>query len=484
MIFSSYIFLFIYLPLVLILYFGMSRFVSRKVQHGFLILASFVFYGYAARELEVSYLQYVGVLVSSILVNYSMASIMENTTKARIKKTAFAIGVVFNVCLLGYYKYFNFFIENINTVFDTYFIIRNIILPIGLSFFTFQQIAFLIGIHKREDKVPGFIDYSLFITFFPKMVSGPIIFAKEVMPQFQEDRNRFFNVDNFSAGLFIFAIGLFKKAVIANMLSEFSENAFFMPDRLSFGSAWLGSLSYTFQIFFDFSGYSDMAIGLGRMMNINLPVNFYSPYKSKSITEFWKRWHITLGKSLAILVYFPLGGNRKGLSRTCINLFMVFLVSGIWHGAAWTFIVWGVAHGIVRIFEKLFEKQLDKIPSFIRIFFTFLFVNAAWVLFNSSSFGGALTILKKMFVPDSFSFDGLAILASNTNIAYPDTLAIIYIAAVLLISGAIVFCYPKNSIDKYNEFKPTVKNAVITAVLFAVSVIHFSKVGAFIYFNF
>jgi alginate O-acetyltransferase complex protein AlgI len=227
-----------------------------------------------------------------------------------------------------------------------------------------------------------------------------------------------------------------------------------------------------------------MAIGLGKMFNIDLPVNFYSPYKSKSITEFWKRWHITLGRSLAILIYFPLGGNRKGMSRTCFNLFIVFLVSGIWHGAAWTFIIWGIAHGIVRVFEKLFDKQIEKVPSFIRIFFTFMFVNAAWVLFRSASLDQALVFLKKMFLPENISFAGISGLAFNTNISYPDIPAVIYVISIILILAALVFIYPKNSIDKYNEFKPTIKNAVIAALLLVFSIVHFSRVGAFIYFNF
>jgi alginate O-acetyltransferase complex protein AlgI len=227
-----------------------------------------------------------------------------------------------------------------------------------------------------------------------------------------------------------------------------------------------------------------MAIGLAKMMNINLPVNFYSPYKSVSITEFWKRWHITLGRSLAVLIYFPLGGNRKGLARTCFNLFAVFFVSGIWHGAAWTFIVWGISHGIVRVLEKLFINQLEKIPNLVRIFFTFMFVNAAWVLFRSPTFDTALIVLKNMFLPESLSFGGIAAMAYNTSITYPDTVAVTYVLAIISIVAALVFLCPKNSIDKYNEFKPTVKNAIVIAVLFSISVIHFSRVGAFIYFNF
>lgn len=483
MIFSSYGFVLVFLPLLLLLYFGMAKYVTRRVQQCFLIVASLIFYGALFFE-GFNHLWYIWLILSSVIVNYSVSLGVQNIKKPIPRKIIFVLGVLFNVGLLGYYKYYNFFLENINYVFDTHFTLKYIVLPVGISFFTFQQIAYLIGVWKREEKVPFFWDYTLFIAFFPQLVAGPIVFLKDVLHQYQDEKNRFFNWDNFSKGLFIFAIGVFKKAVIADTLESFVYCAYYEPSNLSFGAAWLGSLAYTFQIFFDFSGYSDMAIGLGKMFNINLPVNFYSPYKSKSITEFWKRWHITLGRSLAVLIYFPLGGNRKGLSRTCFNLFMVFLVSGIWHGAAWTFVLWGIAHGIVRIIEKLFDKQIEKVPSLIRVFFTFMFVNAAWVLFRSTSLEQALVFLKRMFLPENLSFVGISGLAFNTNISYPGILALIYVVAVLLLLAALVFVYPKNSIDKYNEFKPTVKNAVITALLLAFSIVHFSRVGAFIYFNF
>lgn len=477
MIFSTYIFTFVFLPIVLILYFGMSHYVSRRTQHLFLILASLVFYGY-------NNISYVGLILVSIVANYISAMGVQKAADPKRKKIIFIIGILFNVCLLGYYKYYNFFIENINIAFDTHFVLKHIILPLGISFFTFQQIAFLISVNKKEQTVPGVVDYLLFITFFPQLVAGPIVFSQDVMYQYQNDKNRFFDINNFSQGLFIFIIGLFKKAVIADTLNIFVSNAFFDPASLSFGGAWLGSLAYTFQIFFDFSGYSDMAIGLAKMMNINLPVNFYSPYKSKSITEFWKRWHITLGRSLFVLIYIPLGGNRKGLARTCFNLFAVFFVSGLWHGAAWTFIIWGVLHGIVRVFEKLCDKKLDKIPSLIRIMFTFLFVSSAWVLFRAQDMPEALTMLKTMYLPQHISFDGIQHLAFNTNLSYPSLVNIIFVVGCVLIAAMLVFIPSKNSIDLYNEFKPKPVVAVIMAVLFTIATVHFSKVGAFIYFNF
>lgn len=477
MIFSTYIFVFVFLPIVLLLYFGMSRFVSRKVQHCFIVLASLVFYGYNNTS-------YIWILLASVFVNYALTTSIQNTTRSILRKIYFTGAILFNVGLLGYYKYYDFFFENINNIFDTHFVLKGILLPLGISFFTFQQIVFLINVNNKQEKVPGLIDYTLFVTFFPQLVAGPIVFSQDVMHQYQDDKNRFFNIDNFSQGLFIFIIGLFKKAVIADTLDIISSNAYYDISVLSFGSAWLGSLAFTFRLFFDFSGYSDMAIGLAKMMNINLPVNFYSPYKSKSITEFWKRWHITLGRSLFVLIYIPLGGNRKGLLRTCFNLFAVFFVSGLWHGAAWTFVIWGMAHGIIRVFEKLFDRQIDKIPNLIRICCTFIFVNTAWVLFYAQSLNSALVMLKKMFIPETISFEGIRHLAYNTTLAYPDSLQIIFVFAVIFIAAALTFAYPKNSIDLYNEFKPKRRTAVVMSVLFSIAVIHFSKVTAFIYFNF
>lgn len=481
MIFSSYIFVLVFLPIVLLIYFGMARFVSRRVQHLFLIAASLVFYGYA-------HTSYIILILTSVMVNYTLATGIQNIQKKILKKAAFIAGVLFNVGLLGYYKYTNFFIENVNVVFDTSFTLKHIILPVGISFFTFQQIAFLISVWKKEEQVPPVVDYTLFITFFPQLVAGPIVFSQDVMSQYQNEKNRFFNLENFNSGLFLFVIGLFKKCVIADSLVVFVNNGYTDPGiaYLSFGQAWIVSLSYTLQIFFDFSGYSDMAIGLGRMMNINLPVNFYSPYKSKSITEFWKRWHITLGRSLAVLIYFPLGGNRKGLSRTCFNLFIVFLVSGIWHGAAWTFIIWGVMHGVVRIIEKLFDKQISKVPSFIRIFFTFMFVNIAWVLFRAPDTHFAYIMFEKMFFPGQgyFTLNGIGDLAFDGILNYPYIVSTVYVLTMVIVLYAILFFYKKNSIDLYNNFKPTPKRAIATAAIFCICVIHLSRISPFIYFNF
>lgn len=478
MAFSTVNFIFVFLPIVLFVYFAMARFVSHNVQRGFLIAASLFFCGYAK-------FWFVGILLGSVLVNYLSATCIAAVQTERRRKLALSVGILFNILLLGYYKYTNFLIENVNELFGTEYLLKVMAIPLGISFFTFQQMVFLFNVRKGESTVPGFFDYIQFVTFFPYLVSGPIVFTQDVLSQYQDEKNRYFNFENFNKGLFLFVLGLFKKVFIADSLSLFSANGFFNETAgLSFGGAWVTSLAYTLQILFDFSGYTDMALGVAKMLNINLPINFNSPYLSKSITEFWKRWHITLGRALAVIVYFPLGGNRKGLPRTCLNLFMVFLVSGIWHGASWNFIIWGCMHGVVRVFEKLFEKQLDKVPGFIRIFFTFMFVNAAWVFFMARSLDSALLILKKMFLPDRISFEGINKLATDGILSYTPTIQNIYILSFIAILLGIVFVYRKNSINLYRNFTPNKKNVFLMSVLFCLSVVQLSRAVVFIYFNF
>jgi len=400
------------------------------------------------------------------------------------RKLVLLVGVLFNAALIGYYKYYDFFIENINVVFSQDFTLKHILLPLGISFFTFQQIAFLISTYKKENRLDGFLNYSLFVTFFGTLVAGPIVFYNEMVPQFLEEKKRYFNVDNFTKGLFVFILGVFKKVVIADSLAVLVDNGYNHIDILSFGGAWITSLSYTLQIYFDFSGYSEMALGLAKMFNFDVPINFYSPYKSKSITEFWKRWHMTLGRSLAVIVYFPLGGNRKGLARTCVNLFAVFLVSGIWHGAAWTFVIWGVIYGLLRVIEKLFGNYIDKLPGFIRVCFTFLCVNLLWVLFRSTSMNQAMELLGKMFSPGKISFEGIQNLAYDAIITYPATLTTLFIVGMVLLLLGILFFWKKNIIDYYTEFKPGYKSAVILACAFCIAIVHLSRETIFIYFNF
>ncbi|MBU9746721.1 MBOAT family protein [Lachnospiraceae bacterium ASD3451] len=474
MVFASYEFVFVFLPVVAAVYFLLGKISTIRIQHLFLVLASLFFYGY----FNVSYLW---IILSSIVVNYGIAVSMQRVERMRLP--LFVLGILVNVGLLGYFKYYDFFVENINAVFRTDYALKHILLPLGISFFTFQQLSFLVSVYKKEEQIGHFIDYCLFVTFFPQLVAGPIVLYKEMMPQFQEEKRRHMNYENMATGFGIFALGMFKKAVLADTLNVFVGNGFGSPAGLGFLPAWLTALSYTLQIYFDFSGYSDMAVGIGRMFNIHLPVNFNSPYKSASVTEFWKRWHITLGRALSTYVYIPLGGNRKGLPRTCINLMLVFLVSGLWHGAAWTFVIWGALHGLVSVFERIFHKQLDKLPRILRVTGTFLFVNGAWVLFRADSLSGALALLREMFLPASFNLAGVSKIAADGIINFPMAANLLLVAGMVLILLFIVF-RSRNTLEIMKRFSYNRKYMALIAVAFCIAVIHLSRESVFIYFNF
>lgn len=460
MLFSSYEFLLCFLPLVIIGYFLLSKIRLTVVQRVFLVVASLIFYAYNNPK-------YLILILTSILVNYLIAYGMQGlrTKKYRHIKSLLCLGVLFNVALIGYYKYYDFFVENINALTGTQFALKQILLPLGISFFTFQQLSFLISVYKGEERVGSFLDYTLFISFFPQLIAGPIVLYGEIIPQLKEDARRYFNAENFAIGLYVFSIGLFKKTVISDALDSL-VNSGYSADVLHATGAWVTTICYTLQIYFDFSGYSDMAVGLGKMFNIDIPENFRSPYKSASITEFWKRWHITLGRALGSYIYIPLGGNRKGEVRTCVNLLLTFFISGLWHGASWTFVLWGVLHGVLRIIERCFSNLLEKIPRAVRVAGTFLCVNFLWVLFRAESFAQAASMYRSMF--DFTAVDSSFITTK-------------YILALLLLP--IVFFFPDSGVLK-EKYKPTWIFLALTVFSFVVALVCLSRGSAFIYFNF
>ncbi len=477
MVYSSYVFIFLFLPIVLGGYFALQNLKSELYQRLFLIVASLVFYGY-------NNIKYVPLIVLSIIINYIIAVLIQvlSTKRALFWRILLIIGILFNILLLGYYKYYNFFIENINALFGIDFALKNIFLPLGISFFTFQQLSFLLSVYKGEEKVGTFYNYCAFVTFFPQLVAGPIVLYSEIIPQFEDSRTRRFNAENFVCGLFMFAIGLFKKVVIADTVSLYVDNGFNMADPGAV-AAWVTSLCYTLQIYFDFSGYSDMAVGLGKMFNINITHNFQSPYLSKSITEFWRRWHITLGRALSTYIYIPLGGNRKGIVRTCINLFLTFLVSGLWHGASWTFVLWGTLHGLFVVSERLLKNILSRIPTYIRTAFTFIIVNFLWVLFRAESFSQAAKIYKGMFNFSKFDIGSLDTIALDGIINFPAIIDIVAVLGTMLVLLFVVFkC--KNSTKMMENFSLNMSSSVITAMGFVISLLFISRGSVFIYFNF
>lgn len=279
------------------------------------------------------------------------------------------------------------------------------VLPLAISFFTFQQIAFLVDTYKGETREYHFLNYALFISFFPQLIAGPIVHHQEMMPQFKRNENNQFDTANTVKGIFIFIIGLFKKVVIADTLAIWAIKGFDQATSLTFIEGWITSLSYTFQLYFDFSGYSDMAIGLALLFHIKLPVNFHSPYKALNIQDFWKRWHMTLGRFLTKYLYIPLGGNQKGRVHTYINLLIVFVISGLWHGAGWTFVFWGFLHGLAAVVHRIWRDMGYKMNKFLAWFLTFQFVNVAWIFFRAKSWDDAAKVFKAMFALEPFKWN-------------------------------------------------------------------------------
>lgn len=403
MLFNSYPFIFGFLPAALVGFFLISKF-GRAYGASFLALASLFFYGYW------NYM-YVGLLLASIISNFYLGmklSHYSSTSKIDRGSLLLKVGVAANLGLLGYYKYYDFFVGAVNESIGTIFPMQHIVLPLGISFFTFTQIAFLVDAHQGKVREHSLIHYTLFVTYFPHLIAGPVLHHKEMMPQFEKPSTYQVSSSNLLIGLTIFGIGLFKKVVLADGISKYVEPVFGGPAiglTPSFGEAWAGALAYTLQLYFDFSGYTDMAIGLSRCFGIQLPINFNSPYKADSIIEFWRRWHITLSRFLRDYLYIPLGGNKLGSARRYSNLMITMLLGGLWHGPAITFIVWGGLHGVYLAVNHAWRTLLADISlpnSFawmmkpLRIFITFIAVVVAWVFFRADSLHTAITILGAM----------------------------------------------------------------------------------------
>ncbi|MEE9543666.1 MAG: MBOAT family protein, partial [Thermodesulfobacteriota bacterium] len=406
MLFNSHIFIFLFLPITLAGFFLIGKTWNHRYATIWLTIASLFFYGWWNPV-------YLILIVFSIIFNFYAGSRLARATQGeKIKRPkallVFSIGV--NIALIAYFKYANFFVDNLNSVLGTEFFISAIVLPLAISFFTFQQVAFLIDSYRAETREYDFQSYALFVTFFPQLIAGPIVHHKDMMPQFAKEPERGLGYANLSIGLTIFSLGLFKKVVLADGIALFATPVFSAAgagDTLSFFTAWTGALSYTFQLYFDFSGYSDMAVGIGTAFGIRLPLNFSSPYKATNIIDFWRRWHITLSTFFRDYVYFPLGGSRETTARTLFNLIITMLLGGLWHGAGWTFVFWGFLHGVYLAINhgwrmarrSLLGHDLEKSTLAGRVtgtIITFLAVVVSWVFFRADSFTSALGILRGM----------------------------------------------------------------------------------------
>jgi D-alanyl-lipoteichoic acid acyltransferase DltB (MBOAT superfamily) len=341
-----------------------------------------------------------------MIFNYWLGSLLTHAKQEKKPyiKQLLILGILANLNLLGYFKYADFFITNLNFALGSEIPLLHLALPLAISFFTFQQIAYLVDAYRGEVAEYNFLNYAVFVTFFPQLIAGPIVHHKEMMPQFSDRKNRVINYNNITLGLFIFSIGLFKKVLIADTFAIWATNGFDYAEVLSFFEAWVTSLSYTFQLYFDFSGYADMAIGAALLFNIKLPINFHSPYKARNIQSFWRRWHMTLSRFLRDYIYIPLGGNRKGKYRTYINLMLTFILGGIWHGAGWTFVFWGFLHGLALVIHRFWSRLGINLHLFVAWFITFNFVNISWVFFRAKEWEDAIKVLEGMFGFNSFEY--------------------------------------------------------------------------------
>ena len=499
--FNSYLFLFVFLPLTLAGYFGLYRLGRDRGARLFLAGASFVFFGYGNPW-------YVALLLASALFNWWVSRLLLGkgcgeaagsrcggekgpsghpaeacSEQAPGSRLLLACGILTNVGLLFYYKYFNFFIDNLNLLLKEDWVFAQVLLPAGISFFTFQQIAWLVDSYRQETGEYGFLDYLLFTVYFPKISMGPILLHGEFIPLLQEEKRRRPDPEYMAQGLMMLAVGLFKKVILAEFFGGAVTWGYDNVASLSAPDAFCVMLAYTFQLYFDFSGYCDMAGGISRMLHLDLPQNFNSPYKALSPVDFWKRWHMTLTRFLRTYIYFPLGGSRRGTVRTYINIMIIFLVSGIWHGAAWTFIFWGLLHGLAQCAQRALGSFWKGLHPAFQWMCTFLFVNVGWVFFRAETIGQGVEFLKKMgnfsnmqlnpgFI-ESFSMVELPSIFQDHRIM---TVALAYAAALCLVMNA-------RNMDE-RVFRPNIRSAVGTAVLFVWSVLSLSGISTFIYFQF
>lgn len=487
MLFNSYIFIFLFFPLCLAGFYLLKKRGAAKAAKIWLTGFSLWFYGYFN-------LYYLGIMVGSILFNFLIFKLLLH----RKRRNVLAFGICANLAVLFYFKYFDFFVENINALFSAGFLTRNILLPLGISFFTFQQIGFLVDAYRGETEGCSLVEYALFVSFFPQLIAGPIVNFQEMMPQFRSIGHRAFSWEQFGKGLYLFTLGMAKKVLIADTFGVAVDYGYGNIAALNGVDAVLVMLFYTLQLYFDFSGYCDMARGLGRMLGIEIPLNFHSPYQAANIIDFWKRWHITLNRFLMRYVYIPLGGNRKGKNRMLLNLMLVFLISGIWHGAGWNFVAWGAMHGVFYVLTRIWQMHKKECPTIalrrmVAVLGTFLFVNVAWVFFRAPDFSQALALFGKMGkggfgwpssgIYEAFNLDefwyGMKVL-HLTGLPHSE----LYLcAAFISVSLGIVF-FHKNAEEMTERLSPRLSNMVLTAALFLWCVVSLSGVSTFLYFNF
>jgi alginate O-acetyltransferase complex protein AlgI len=493
MLFNSYEFLLGFLPVVLVVFFFLRRDQAVVAAMGFLTASSLFFYGWWNPV-------YVVLLAGSVVFNF----VVGRGLLARRTRALLVLGIVGDLLVLGIFKYAGFFASNLNRLPEVALPVPQIVLPLGISFFTFTQIAYLVDVYRGQAREYRFLNYALFVTFFPHLLAGPVLHHAEVMPQFAERRTFRLSSENLAVGLTIFAIGLFKKVILADGVAEFAAPAFDAARNgatLTFLAAWGGALSYTFQLYFDFSGYSDMAIGLARLFGIVFPANFNSPYKAASIIDFWRRWHMTLSRFLRDYLYIPLGGGRRGPLRRHVNLMITMLLGGLWHGAGWTFVIWGGLHGLYLVANHGWRSVSSRWLGFVRIpsglahwlgrLLTFLAVVIAWVFFRADSLPAALAMLQGMA-----GLNGIT-RADPYYLGLPEVrwLALMFLIAWGLPNVQQIFHRYRPALETYPgevsppywarlTWRPATAWAFATALLLVTAVINLTRVSEFLYYQF
>ena len=491
MLFNSYTFFLGFLPIVFGLYFIIAHYSRPKFARCFLVFSSLFFYGFW----NISYLALLaGSIGFNFLVSKKLIATSSNSSSLAFRRRLLIFGLATNLALLGYFKYTNFFIENMNAVFGSNIHFAEIALPLAISFFTLQQIAYLVDSYEGLVNNESFLNYSLFVVFFPQLIAGPIVHHKQMMPQFLDGGNNRLNLSNVSLGLSIFSIGLFKKIILADTFAVWASAGFDDALELNFLESWATSLSYTFQLYFDFSGYCDMAIGAALLFNIRLPINFNSPLRATGMIEFWKRWHMTLTSFITTYIYTPIvrSFNHLTFHKMMIATIIAFLISGLWHGASWMFVIFGFLHGFGVVINHYWKSKVKlKLPKILSWFIFFNYLNITFVYFRATSLDHAHKIILSMFnidnlvlplmlekwagplLPSEVNFGGFL-----TNVkGGPDTVFWIFL-------GFLIILIPKNSMKIRDEFVLSKYTSLISSVLFFVAALYAAKQSEFLYFNF
>ena len=490
MVFNSYVFVLVFLPLVVTVCLFINSRGAYTASKAFLLMASLFFY---ACDNPLSLI----ILISSILVNYCIAGFLLRKDYAQgIRRCFLALGIILNIGALVWFKYLGFFTGMINSLFNAGLTVKNILLPLGISYFTFSQISYLVDKYREPETGYTLLDYSLYVTFFPKITVGPIALAGDLIPQFNDLSRKKPNPGNLAGGLVIFAAGLAKKVLLADNLAPYVTWGYSNTGNLGPVNALMVMLAFTMQIYFDFSGYCDMAKGVCLMINIDLPDNFLSPYTAVSVADFWKKWHITLTGFFTRYVYIPLGGNRKGKVRTYINMFIIFFLSGLWHGASYNYIIWGLIHGIGITLSKLLKDKMSRLPKILRQAGTFIFVNISWVFFRAPTLSEAATFFRQFI-----NFKKIPVNIELVAAATPDEMQLLqwlilnlgnkapYISGCIIIISFLLICtfismYCKNSVKRLETLKLSGLTVLTTVILLVMSVLSLSGVTEFIYENF